>query len=170
MRNLNDEELFRFLDDDCHPDIKKEFQDAIDSNPDIRARLDQLRAIEGTASQLGLQTVSSNFTDRVLQGLKTQTRGRRLFDSGPLRFSLILLGLVVATFIIGIETSGQSVQSPYLPEMKVIEPMISTIVAVGSSQYFQIMTIVIMGLLSLFLLDIFVLKPLFSSRQNKMLA
>ena len=109
MRNLSDEELFRFLDGDCPPDMKREIEDVLDGNPDAKARLDQIRAMEESAIQLGLQTVSSNFTEQVLSRLKNQTRGRRVFDSGPLRFSLILLGLVLVTFIIGIETAGQTI-------------------------------------------------------------
>ena len=170
MRNLSDEELFRFLDDDCPPDMKREIEDVLDGNPDAKARLDQIRAMEESAIQLGLQTVSSNFTEQVLSRLKHQTRGRRVFDSGPLRFSLILLGLVLVTVIIGIETAGQTIQSPYLPDIQVIDPMISAIVTVGSSEYFKTIAIIVMGLLSLFLLDIFILKPLFISHQKKLLA
>lgn len=170
MRNLSDEELFRFLDDDCPPEIKREFQEVIDRNPDTKARFDQIRVMEESANQLGLQPVSANFTDQVLRRLKTQTRGRRVYDSGPLRFSLIVLGLLVATFVIGIETGGQTIQSPYLPKIQVLDPLINTIVAIGSSEYFKITAVVIMGLLSLFLLDLFVLKPLFNSHQKKLLA
>ncbi len=169
MKNLTDEELFRFLDGDCPADIRREYQYIIDRNPDVRAKLDGIKAMEHSAGNLGLDRASTNFTDMVIQKWRIQTFGRKVFDFKPLRFTLILIGLVVAAFIIGAETSFSTYSSTSVPGARLLEPAINAIVVVGSSELFKSTALIVMGLITLFLFDILVLRPIFSSRQKKLL-
>jgi len=168
MKTLSDEGLLRFLDDDCSPETKREIQGIIDRDPDTRARLHHLRAIEESVNQMSLERPSANFTDQVLRKFRTQRLRRKVFDATPWRFTLMLLGLVVAALVVGVESSVQSVESPYLPKPEYFQPVMDVILVVGASEYFKSIAVIILGLITLFLFDFLILKPLFSSRQKRL--
>ena len=66
MKSLTNDDLFRFLDDDCPADLKEAFQKVIDEDPATKARLEQIQAMEQTASEIGLEPTSPGFTDQIV--------------------------------------------------------------------------------------------------------
>jgi anti-sigma factor RsiW len=161
-----DDKLLDYLDGKPGQSAR-EIETLLTSHPEIRARLNELKAVHAHLAGQSVQEPSRDFTRRVMENLRKHTYAGKLRLGNTL---LLLMGVLVATGIGVILLSGGSFDSlggQISPQDISLGPNFrQTLPAISISGRLVMNVIIVLNLgLALLILDRGILKPWFERRR-----
>ena len=169
MKNINDLELFRYLDGECSSQEIKDIQQRLEQDPGLKLRYHELESMDRQLEQLSLEEPSQKFSSRLISQLKTsKVFAEELPVIGaiyhtPWKYVFMCLVILSALVITGRGESSLSgvlsIDPGYLDFMVVSGERTWNLVQGLFTRY---TLIVVTGIIMLFVADRIILRPWFN--------
>jgi len=171
MKKPQEIDLWRYIDGKCSAAEAQEMQEALSQDKELRSKLSELKNLDQQLSKNIKVSPSLNFTASVISRFEAQQKKQVSAvkrNYGHIQFAMICVGLLVAFFIIGFETSAAE---PTIREWLPLDQLTNTLVIFTQMAGLGIIKFaagVVAAMVVLLAIDHFLLNP--NHRQPQIMA